>query len=119
MEHGLAVNGQYYTRWLDDFDADGPLPLDSTYDRGFELSLSNFVIPKKLSLYGGGSKVYGEFNDSWEYAVGAKWHPVNTERFWLTAEAMKVHRVPYSGAFTPYTAGLDGWVAMLQGVIAF
>ena len=45
--------------------------------------------------------------------------PVNTERFWLTAEVMNVHRVPYSGAFTPYTAGLDGWVPMLQAVIAF
>jgi hypothetical protein len=32
---------------------------------------------------------------------------------------MNVHRVPYSGAFTPYTSGLDGWVPMLQGVIAF
>ena len=63
--------------------------------------------------------VFGEFNDSWEYAVGAKWHPVDTERFWLTAELMNVHRVPYSGAFTPYTAGLDGWVPMFQGVIAF
>jgi hypothetical protein len=117
--NGLAVNGQYFFRWVDDFEADGPLPIASMYDRGFELSLSAFVRPRKLSLYARGSKVYGEFNDSWEYAVGAKFHPVNTERFWLTAEVMNVHRVPYSGAFTPYTAGLDGWVPMLQGVIAF
>src|SRR4030095_10894108 len=87
-----------FFRWLDNFAADGPLPIDSTYDRGFELSVSEFVLPGKLSLYGRGSKVYGEFNDSWEYAVGAKWHPVNTERFWLTTEVMNVHRVPYSGS---------------------
>ena len=117
--NGLAINGQYFFRRVDDFDADGPLPLDSMYDRGFEVSVSDYVIPKKLSLYGRGSRVNGEFNDSWEYAVGAKVHPVDTERFWLTAEVMNVHRVPYSGAFTPYTAGLDGWVPMLQGVIAF
>jgi hypothetical protein len=117
--NGLAVNGQYFVRWVDDFDADGPIPIDSMYDRGFEVSVSDFVLPKKLNLYGRGSKVYGEFNDSWEYAVGAKWHPVNTERFWLSAEVMNVHRAPYSGAFTPYTAGLDGWVPMLQGVLAF
>ena len=30
--NGLAVNGQYFVRWLDDFDADGPLPLTSTMD---------------------------------------------------------------------------------------
>jgi hypothetical protein len=117
--NGLAVNGQYFFRWLDDFVADGPVPIASTYDTGFELSVSDFVIPRKLSLYGRGSMVFGEFNDSWEYAVGTKWHPVKTERFYLTAEVMNVHRVPYSGAFTPYTSGLDGWVPMLQGVIAF
>jgi hypothetical protein len=117
--NGLAVNGQYFVRWVDDFDADGPIPIASMNDRGFELSVSHFVVPRKVSLYGRGSMVFGEFNDSWEYAVGAKWHPVDTERFWLTGEVMNVHRVPYSGAFTPYTSGLDGWVPMLQGVIAF
>jgi len=117
--NGLAINAQYFTRWVDDFDADGPVPLDSMLDHGFEASASYFVIPRRLTVYGRGSMVYGEFNDSWEYAAGTKWHPVNTERFWLTAEVMNVHRVPYSGAFTPYTAGLDGWVPMLQAVIAF
>ena len=28
--NGLAINGQYFFRWVDDFVADGPLPLDST-----------------------------------------------------------------------------------------
>jgi hypothetical protein len=37
----------------------------------------------------------------------------------LTAELMDVHKAPYSGAFTRYTAGLDGWVPMLQAVLAF
>jgi len=43
---GLAVNGQYYSRWLDNFVADGPLPLASTFDRGYEASASYFVVPK-------------------------------------------------------------------------
>jgi hypothetical protein len=117
--NGLAFNGQYFIRWVDDFEADGPLPLESMRDHGFELSSSWFVTPKKLAVYGRGSMVFGEFGDSWEYGAGAKWHPANTERFWLTGEVMDVHKVPYSGAFTPYTAGLDGWVPMLQAVIAF
>ena len=32
---------------------------------------------------------------------------------------MRVHKAPYNGAFTPYTTGLDGWVPMLQTVLAF
>jgi hypothetical protein len=30
-----------------------------------------------------------------------------------------VHDAPYSGTFTPYTSGLDGWVPMIQGILAF
>src|SRR5436305_3844090 len=35
--NGLAINSQFFTRWLNDFEADGPLPLTSTFDRVGEL----------------------------------------------------------------------------------
>ncbi len=117
--NGLAINGQYFFRWVDDFIADGPLPLNSTYDHGFELSVSYFVTPKKLAIYGRGSRVNGQFGDSQEYAGGAKWYPVPTERMWMSAELMRVEKAPYSGAFTPYTSGLTGWVPMVQAILAF
>ncbi|MBL8202557.1 MAG: hypothetical protein JNK40_16455 [Chromatiales bacterium] len=116
---GLAVNGQYFFRWVDDFEADGPLPIDSMYDHGFELSASYFVRPRQLAVYGRGSRIDGEFGDSWEYAAGVKWYFVPTERAWVNGELMRVRDAPYSGTFTPYTSGLDGWVPMLQGILAF
>lgn len=116
---GLAVNGQYFMRWLSDFEADGPLPLASTFDHGFELSAGYFVSPKKLQLYGRGSKVFGQFRDSSEYGGGARWYFLPTERLWLNAELLRVNHAPYSGAFTPYTAGMNGWTPMLQTVLAF
>jgi hypothetical protein len=116
---GFSLNGQYYFRWVDDFDADGPLPVASTFDHGFELSMGQFVLPKKLVLYARGSKVFGQFASPYEYAGGFKWYLLPTERLWVTGEVMRVHGAPYSGAFTPYTAGLDGWVPMLQTVLAF
>jgi hypothetical protein len=63
--------------------------------------------------------VYGQFNDSYEYAGGVKWHFLPTERMWLTGEVMRVHKAPYSGTFTPYTSGLTGWVPMIQAILAF
>jgi hypothetical protein len=116
---GLAINGQYFFRRIDNFEADGPLPLTSTYDHGGELSASYFVIPQELTVYARGSFVQGEFADSWEYAGGVKWHFLPTERLWLNVELMRVNRAPYSGAFTPYTAGMDGWVPMIQTILAF
>jgi hypothetical protein len=116
---GLAVNGQYFMRWLNDFEADGPLPLASTFDHGFELTAGHFVVPKRLMLYGRGSKVFGQFGDSHEYGGGTKWYFLPTERLWLNAELIRVHRAPYSGAFTPYTAGMKGWTPMIQTLLAF
>ena len=116
---GWSVNGQYYFRWVDDFQADGPIPVKDMFDHGFELSAAAFIIPRKLMAYGRGSMVFGEFRDSWEAAVGAKWYPVPTERMWLNAELMRTVDVPYSGAFTPYTAGMTAWVPMVQAIIAF
>ncbi|HKO45293.1 MAG TPA: hypothetical protein VJU84_18615 [Pyrinomonadaceae bacterium] len=117
--NGLAINAQYFSRWLNDFEADGPMPLASTFDNGYELAVSQFVIRKKLMIYGRGSQVFGQFRDSWEFAGGVKWHPLPTERFWVNGELMKVNRAPYSGAFTPYSAGMTGWTPMLQSILAF
>jgi hypothetical protein len=117
--NGLAVNGQYFARLLNDFVADGPLPLKSTFDHGGELSASYFVKPKTLMPYIRGSWVIGQFGNSYEYGAGTKWFPVRTDRFWVNAEVFRVNKSPYSGAFTPYTLGLTGWVPMLQAFLAF
>ncbi|HYW73387.1 MAG TPA: hypothetical protein VE961_20360 [Pyrinomonadaceae bacterium] len=116
---GFSINGQYYFRWLNHFEADGPLPLASTFDHGFELSTGKFIIPKKLELYARGSKVFGQFANPYEYGGGFKWYFLPTERLWMTGELMRVYKSPYSGAFTPYTAGMNGWVPMVQTVLAF
>jgi hypothetical protein len=117
--NGLAINGQYFMRWLADFETDGPLPLASTFDHGGEVSAGYFVEPKKVMLYGRGSWVRGEFGDSYEYGGGVKWFFLPTERLWLNTELFRVNKAPYSGAFTPYTAGMTGWVPMVQTVLAF
>jgi hypothetical protein len=117
--NGLAINGQFFARRLSDFDADGPLPVASTLDHGGELSASYFADPQKAMLYARGSWVRGQFGDSHEYGAGVKWFFLPTERVWLNAELFKIDRAPYSGAFTPYTAGMTGWVPMVQTVLAF
>ena len=61
---GWSVNGQYFSRWLNDFKADGPIPLKSTFDHGFELSAGGFIKPQKLMPYSRGSRVFGQFGNS-------------------------------------------------------
>jgi hypothetical protein len=57
--------------------------------------------------------------NSHEIGGVVKWFFLPTERIWLNAELFNVNRAPYTGAFTPYTAGMTGWVPMIQTVLAF
>jgi hypothetical protein len=116
---GLAVNAQWYMRWLNDFEADGPLPFADTRDRGAEVTAGYFLKPKKTMIYARGSWVTGHFSNSSEFGAGVKWYPLATERLWINGEVFHIDRAPYSGAFTPYTAGMTGWVPMLQTILAF
>jgi hypothetical protein len=116
---GLAINGQYYFRWLDDFLADGPLPISSTFDHGGEFSASYFIVPKKFFLYGRGSAIAGEFGNSYEWAGGFKWYFIPNQRVWLNAELMRVVKSAYGSTITPYTGGMTGWVPVGQMIFSF
>jgi hypothetical protein len=116
---GLALNGQYFLRWLSDFRADGPLPLSETFDHGFEASLGYFICPQTFELYGRTSAVFGEFRNSSEYAVGFNWHPWHNRGFRLIGEANRVHDSPTSSIQTIYNAGMDGWNFVMQTGLYF
>ncbi len=116
---GLAINSQYYFRWLSDFIADGPMPVTSTFDHGGELSASYFIVPKKFMVYGRGSAIDGEFGNSWEYAGGFKWYFIPNQRVWLNGEIMRVNKAAYGSTITPYTGGMTGWVPVMQMIFSF
>jgi len=67
---GMAVNGQYFFRWLNNFRADGPIPVPSTFDHGLEMVVSQFVVPKKWEVYGRTSLVFGRFRNSYGVRPG-------------------------------------------------
>ena len=71
--NGLAVNGQYFMRGLDDFVADGPLPLASTADHGYRVDGGAFCHSEELMLYGRGSRVYRRV---WRLARVWRWWEV-------------------------------------------
>jgi hypothetical protein len=116
---GFSFNGQYFQRWLNSFRASGPLPINKTFDHGFEASTGFFVVPKKVELYGRTSSVFGEFRDSNEYGFGVNWHPWGNRNFRVIAEASRVNNSPVGSIITPYTAGMSGWNFVLQTQLFF
>lgn len=116
--NGLALNGQYFFRWLNDFKANGPLPISQTYDHGFEASIGKFLFPK-LELYTRTSMVFGEFRDSSEYCVGLNWYPLANRGLRVVGEVGRIDNSPVGNIITPYQAGQSGWMSLLQAQLNF
>jgi hypothetical protein len=109
---GIFLQTEIYTRWLDDFVADGPLPVTSILDRGFYIQGAFFPVPKKLEVYGATSQIFGDkdagFDNSSEYLAGMNFYPADTRNHRLNVQIMDVNRSPVSSTFGYYVGGQTG-----------
>ncbi len=117
MDAGLKYRGiflqvEYYNRWLADFDADGPLPIQSIHDTGFYVQGGFFPLPRLLEVYGATSQVFGDrsagFKRSYEYLGGANVYPANSRDMRLNLQGIYIHRSPVNSTFGYYTGGQKG-----------
>jgi hypothetical protein len=109
---GFFLQTEIYTRWLDNFVADGPLPVSSIVDKGFYVQAAFYPVPKKLELYAVTSQIYGDkdagFDNSSEYLFGTNFYPANTRNHRLNLQLMNVNHSPVSSTFGYYVGGQDG-----------
>ena len=109
---GFFLQTELYKRWLDGFEADGPLPVDEIVDTGFYVQAAFYPWPKKLELYAATSQIYGDtdagFSNSSEYLVGVNFYPANTRNHRLNLQVIDVNHSPVSSAFGYYVGGQDG-----------
>jgi hypothetical protein len=119
--HGISFNGEYYFRWLTNFDAEGGIvPISSTYDSGFTLQTGYELFPKRLGVYLVGSDISGYFNNAYEYGFGANYYPVATTRNWrINLHSVYVHRAAYGSLFGYYVAGETGPIISLATDVFF
>jgi hypothetical protein len=109
---GFFLQTEVYNRWLDNFQADGALPVASIHDKGFYVQGAFFPLPKKLELYAATSQIYGDksagFSNSSEYLVGTNFYPSNSRNYRLNVQVIDVNRSPVSSAFGYYVGGQKG-----------
>ena len=109
---GFFLQAEYYNRWLDNFQVDGPLPVGQIHDTGFYVQAAFYPIPKKLEVYGATSQIYGDkdagFANSSEYLAGANFYPFNTRNHRLNVQVIDVNRSPVSSSFGYYIGGQNG-----------
>jgi hypothetical protein len=116
---GLAFNVEFYNRWLNRFRADGPLPVTSLYDWGFEASLGYFVLRSRLEPLVRASFIHGLYKTAVEASVGFNWYPFNTRWVWMTVEAIGVVNNPYASGYYVYSVGQTGLLVPVQFILRF
>ena len=109
---GLFLQTEIYNRWLDNFVADGAVPVTSIHDRGFYVQGSFYPVPKKLELYAVTSQVFGDedagFGEASEYGGGFNFYPANTRNHRFNFQVLDVNNSPVSSTFGYYVGGQSG-----------
>lgn len=107
---GWSLDGEYYWRLVDDFLATGPMPFEEMNDHGFQLQGSYMLLPQSLQAYVSGSKIYGEFGDPWDTALGINWFPMKRRELRVNLQGLYLRNSPVGYASVPFAVGGNGWV---------
>jgi len=116
---GWSLDGEYYWRWVDDFNATGPMPFDEMYDHGFQLQGSAMVLPQSLQAYVSGSKIFGEYGDPWDMALGVNWFPMKRRELRVNLQGLYLDDSPVGYASVPFIVGGNGWVFTTDVMLNF
>jgi hypothetical protein len=109
---GIFLQTEIYNRWLDNFVADGVLPVASIHDKGYYIQGAFYPIKKKLEVYASTSWVFGDkdagFSTSHEYIQGANYFLSDSRNHRLNVQVIEVDRSPVSSLFGFYVGGQKG-----------
>lgn len=117
---GFYLEGEYYFRWVDHFKmASGTVPVTKLFDHGFSLSASAMPISRILQPYVTYSKIFGEYGNPWELALGANIYPFSRKETRFNIQALKLNHSPVGGSSLPSQVGGDGWVFSGDWIVNF
>jgi len=116
---GWALEGEYYYRWVDDFETEGFVPVSELKDHGFQLQASKMIVPRTWQAYLSGSKIYGEYGDPWDLAIGFNWFPYKNRQFRLNGEVIFIEDSPVGYYSVPYIVGANGTIFYANAELRF
>ncbi len=116
---GFSLEGEYYMRWVNDFDTTGFIPVSSLFDHGFQLQASAMILPKQLQAYVAGSEVFGQYGTPWDTSVGLNWYPFKRREVHINAQGIYDSHSPVGGLSYPYIVGGNGWIFNTDVIITF
>lgn len=119
---GFALEGEYFVRLVNNLDSVGAVPFSDLFDHGFQLQASYMLTPT-WQLYTTGSKIFGEYGDPYDLALGVNWYPIRKKgferQFRINGEVIYVKDSPTGYSSFPYIVGANGPVFMLNMELFF
>jgi hypothetical protein len=120
---GLFIQTELYKRWLDNFEADGPLAVTSIVDKGFYVQGAFYIVPRKLEIYGATSQIFGDknanFTNCHEYLGGLNVYLANSRNYRFNTQVIRIDRSPVSSTFGYYVGGQKGTTISLALSVFF
>jgi hypothetical protein len=121
--HGFFFQTEFSNRWLNNFQADGPLPVSEIVDKTFYIQTAFFPVPKTLELYVATSHIYGDkragFWHSYEYLGGLNFYPFDQRYFRVNAQVISVYKSSASSTFGFYVGGQTGTILSVATSLFF
>ena len=106
---GFSFQSEYYWRKLSKFKADGPVPLKSIYDHGFQAQAMQMVVPKLVGVYATYGQVFDQFErNPYEVSGGVSYWPSGMRSWRLNLHLIRILQSPAASNFGFYTAGQSG-----------
>lgn len=112
---GWSFDSEVFFRWLENFETDGAVPVNSVMQRGFYVEGGKFIIPQKLDVNFRYSEVSGLLGDRTEYAAGLNWYPMeNNYKLKWSFDVTVLDGSPLNNASSDILVGDDGTLFRTQ-----
>ncbi len=116
---GFSANSEFFFRWLDDLEGNGPIPVNSVFNWGFYLEAGYMFIPERMDFNVRTSQILGDYGYAAEYAGALNYYVFGTQNVKLTTDLTRVLDSPTSNSGPGYRPGDDGWMWRVQMQVAF
>jgi hypothetical protein len=116
---GLALEAEYYWRWLSDFVGPNTAGLADIDDHGFQVQSSAMAVPKRIQVYLSGSAIRGRYGNGSEVRAGASWFIARERELRLNPEWIHLNKCPVGYTAVPYPVGGNGDVFHVNFEMSF
>lgn len=116
---GWSFDAEAYFRWLTDFRTIGVIPVTSVVDQGLQLQASTMVLQRELQAYISGSKIWGDYGNPWDLALGVNWFPFKRPEVRINVQGLYLVDSPVGYTSVPFSVGANGWAFSTDFMVSF